>query len=142
MKLKQLVLAVAVIALAACGAPGTVDTDAPAAQGAEDASSMPAPAEAEPFMPHEVTAADIPPGIQEDSLARLPRITREALDADGQRAYDVIVHPDSRYAEGLRGPIGMWMYSPRMAEHLFPAAATSASGPTATAISGWRNWRS
>ncbi len=123
MKLKQLVLAVAVIALAACGAPGTVDTDAPAAQGAEDASSMPAPAEAEPFMPHEVTAADIPPGIQEDSLARLPRITREALDADGQRAYDVIVHPDSRYAEGLRGPIGMWMYSPRMAEHLFPASS-------------------
>ncbi|MYD71303.1 MAG: hypothetical protein F4W89_11250 [Acidobacteria bacterium] len=120
MKLQQTVLAVAVIALAACGGPDAVDTEAAAAQDGEAASSGAAPAEA--FTPREMTEADIPPGIHEDSLARLPRITRESLDADGQRAYDVIVHPDSRYSDGLRGPIGMWMYSPLMAEHLFPAS--------------------
>ena len=69
-----------------------------------------------------VTANDIPSDIFEDSWARLPLLRRETLDVDGQRAYDVIVHPDSRYASGLRGPIGMWVYSPQMAEHLFPAS--------------------
>ena len=69
-----------------------------------------------------VTAADIPSDIFEDSWARLPLLQRDMLDAEGQRAYDVIVHPDSRYATGLRGPIGMWAYSPQMAENLFPAS--------------------
>ncbi len=76
----------------------------------------------EAFTPREVTAAEIPPDIHEDSWARLPTITRESLDAEDQRAFDIIVNPDSRYATGLRGPIGMWMYSPRMAEHIFPAS--------------------
>ncbi len=69
-----------------------------------------------------VTADDIPGDVFEDSWARLPLLQREALDAAGQRAYDVIVNPDSRYATGLRGPIGMWAYSPLMAEHIFPAS--------------------
>ena len=69
-----------------------------------------------------VTAADIPSDVHEDSWARLPLLQRETLDADGQRAYDVIVHPDSRYSTGLRGPIGMMAYSPLMAEHVFPAS--------------------
>ena len=75
------------------------------------------------FTPHVVAPEDIPSGIHEDSWARVPTISRESLDADGQRAYDVIVNPDSRYATGLRGPIGMWMNSPLMAEHLFPASS-------------------
>jgi 4-carboxymuconolactone decarboxylase len=69
-----------------------------------------------------VTDDDIPGDIFEDSWARLPLLRRETLDADGQRAYDVIVNPDSRYATGLRGPIGMWAYSLEMAENLFPAS--------------------
>ena len=72
--------------------------------------------------PAVVTDDDIPGDIFEDSWARLPLLRRETLDADGQRAYDVIVNPDSRYATGLRGPIGMWAYSPEMAENLFPAS--------------------
>lgn len=67
-----------------------------------------------------VSAADIPLDIHEDSWARLPLPRREALDADGQRAFDLIVSPNSRYATGLRGPAAMWVYSPLMAEHLFP----------------------
>ena len=82
-----------------------------------------APAQDREFTPHVVTPEDIPEGIHEDSWARVPTIARESLDADGQRAYDVIVNPDSRYSTGLRGPIGMWMNSPLMAEHLFPASS-------------------
>ncbi len=93
-----------------------VTTETRAAAGAGE------PAGQEPFTPREVTPADIPPDIHEDSWARLPTLQRDTLDAEGQRVFDVIVNPDSRYANGLRGPIGMWMYSPPMAEHLFPAS--------------------
>jgi 4-carboxymuconolactone decarboxylase len=72
--------------------------------------------------PSIVADADIPPDIQPDSWARLPLLERDQLDSDGQRAYDVIVEPDSRYAEGPRGPVAMWLYSPEMAEHVFPAS--------------------
>ena len=123
MKLHHLVLVACVPALAACGAPVPADTADTAPTDTAAASTAAAPAQHDAFTPREVTAADIPPGIHEDSWARLPRIARESLDAEGQRAYDVIVNPDSRYSGGLRGPIGMWMYSPRMAEHLFPASS-------------------
>ena len=115
MKLNHLILA-------ACAAVLTAVVGI-AAAGARAPSEEAAPAQEEAFTPHVVTAEDIPAGIHEDSWARLPTITRESLDADGQRAYDVIVNPDSRYSTGLRGPIGMWMYSPPMAEHLFPASS-------------------
>ena len=70
-----------------------------------------------------VTTADIPPDIHRDnSWARLPLLIRDDMDTDGQRAHDVIVHPDSRYADGPRGPVAMWLYSPLMAEHIFPAS--------------------
>ena len=74
-------------------------------------------------IPTVIRLEDMPQDIFEDSLARLPLPVREAMDADGHRAYDLIVNPDSRYAEGLRGPIAMWLYSPKMAEHYFPASS-------------------
>jgi len=76
--------------------------------------------EQEPHVPTVVAEADIPSDVRPDSWARLPLPRREALDADGRRAYDMIVSPESRYATGLRGPAAMWVYSPLMAEHLFP----------------------
>ena len=112
--LRRLVVPTAAVLLAAGGLYASLGTGASAAGGA--------PAGQEPFTPREVTRADIPPDIHEDSWARLPTIQRETLDAEGQRVFDVIVNPDSRYSTGLRGPIGMWMYSPPMAEHLFPAS--------------------
>ena len=110
------VLAVCLLSLSACSAG--VSPDSEAAPEPEEASSAPA----EPFTPHEMTAADIPSDVHEDSWARLPKVSRESLAADDQRVFDLIVNPDSRYATGLRGPIGMWMYSPKMAEHMFPAS--------------------
>ena len=69
-----------------------------------------------------VADQEIPDDIHtEDSWARLPTVKREDLDEDGQRAFDIIVNPDSRYSGGLGGSIGMWMNSPKMAEHMFPA---------------------
>ena len=115
MKPNHLILAACVAALTAVVGIAAAGARAPF----EKAGS----AQEETFTPHVVTAEDIPAGIHEDSRARVPRITSESLDADGQRAYDVIVNPDSRYATGLRGPIGMWMNSPLMAEHLFPASS-------------------
>ncbi len=113
MKLSHPMLAVCVLSLVACGAADDFEPEA--------ALKAAAPAPTEVFTPHEVTAADIPQDIHDDSWARLPTITRESLDVDGQRAFDAIVNPDSTYAAGLRGPVGMWMYSPRMAELIFPA---------------------
>ena len=115
MKTNHVILAACIAALTAVVGIAAAGAGAPF----EEAGS----AQEETFTPHVVTAEDIPPGIHEDSWARVPRITRESLDADGRRAYDVIVNPDSRYASGLRGPIGMWMNSPLMAEHLFPASS-------------------
>jgi 4-carboxymuconolactone decarboxylase len=66
---------------------------------------------------------EVPSDILEDSLARLPLPRRDMLDADGRRAYDIITHPDSRYADGLWGPVPMWIYSPVVAEHIFPASS-------------------
>ena len=107
-----LVAAIGWIGLAACAAGDAVGTE-PVAEEAQ------APA-GEPSV---VTDADMPADIhRDDSWARLPLPIRDDMDADGQRAYDVIVHPDSRYAAGPRGPVSMWLYSPLMAEHIFPAS--------------------
>lgn len=62
------------------------------------------------------SAAALPKDIHADSLARLPKVKREDLDAEGKRVFDQLVNPNS---DGLSGPIGMWIYSPPMAEHLF-----------------------
>jgi 4-carboxymuconolactone decarboxylase len=74
------------------------------------------------YAPTIVTDAAIPADIDRESWARVPVPAPDTLDADGQRAYDVIVNPDSRYAEGPRGPTTAWLYSPLMAEHIFPAS--------------------
>ncbi len=70
-------------------------------------------------MPGTVSEADIPNDIYRDSWARLPEVQREQLDADGQRAFDTYVSPGTGYGSGLRGPIGMWMHSPALAEATF-----------------------
>jgi 4-carboxymuconolactone decarboxylase len=62
-----------------------------------------------------------PAGIDPESRARLPRVRREDLDADGRKTYDAIVNPKTPYSRGLPSPIGMWMHSPEMAQHVLPA---------------------
>jgi 4-carboxymuconolactone decarboxylase len=47
-------------------------------------------------------------------------VKREALDADGKKLYDSIVNATTPYGRGLPAPIGVWMHSPKMAEHVLP----------------------
>ena len=62
-----------------------------------------------------VTEADIPEDIYRDSWARLPAVQRSQLQGEAARVYDMLTSPGGGYENGLRGPLGMWMYSPELA---------------------------
>ncbi len=68
------------------------------------------------------SAAPEPPALPKDvdpgSLSRLPLVKREEMDEQGKRFYDAVVSPQSRTLAGLRGPSGIWLHSPRLAEHV------------------------
>src|SRR5690606_30972268 len=55
----------------------------------------------------------LPPDIDPESLSRLPALTRDQLDDDGRRAYDLVVGDGPR---PLTGPAAVSMYSPKVAE--------------------------
>jgi len=76
-------------------------------------------AEAGFTMPAALSAADFPDDIHMDSLARLPQVQRAGLDAAGRAAFDTYVSPGTGYGSGLRGPIGVWMNSPELAQAMF-----------------------
>lgn len=76
-------------------------------------------AEAGFTMPGILSAADFPDDIHMDSLARLPQVQRGNLDATGKAAFDTYVSPGTGYETGLRGPIGVWMNSPELAQAMF-----------------------
>ena len=60
----------------------------------------------------------LPDDVYPESLSRLPLLKREELDDDGKRYYDAVTGPGSRTLAGLQGPSGIWLHSPRLAEHL------------------------
>jgi 4-carboxymuconolactone decarboxylase len=60
----------------------------------------------------------LPKDVHPDSLSRLPLLKREELDAQGKKLYDQAVSPESRTLVGLRGPSGIWLHSPFLAEFL------------------------
>jgi 4-carboxymuconolactone decarboxylase len=62
----------------------------------------------------QTSAITTPKDIYADSGFRLPLPKREALDDDGKRMYDLA---NSGTIAGLRGPSGIQLYSPRVAEH-------------------------
>lgn len=63
----------------------------------------------------------LPKDIDPGSRARLPYVKREDLDAEGKKTYDSIVNETTPYSHGFPAPIGMWMHSPKMAQHILPA---------------------
>jgi 4-carboxymuconolactone decarboxylase len=63
-----------------------------------------------------VADADIPEDIFRDSWARLPAVQRSQLQGEALRVYDLLTAPGGGYENGLRGPLGMWMYSPELAQ--------------------------
>src|SRR2546428_6158887 len=60
-------------------------------------------------------ARQLPKDVHPDSLNRLPLITRDQLDAAGQKLYDGYTGPNSKSLAGLQGPAGIRLYSPRLA---------------------------
>lgn len=60
----------------------------------------------------------LPEDIHPDSLSRLPLLTRDEMDEQGQRFYDSVVSPQSRTLVGLQGPSGIWLHSPRLGERV------------------------
>ena len=65
------------------------------------------------------TPESIPDDILPETMARLPQVSRDALDAVGQQAYDTYVRPGTGYENGPRGPVAMWLHSPALAEAIF-----------------------
>jgi len=55
--------------------------------------------------------------IDQNSGCRLPLPKREDLDADGQRVMDRQLDPNHGSLVGLRGPTGIRLHSPAIAEH-------------------------
>jgi len=44
----------------------------------------------------------------------------EELDAQNKKTYDLIVNPTNAHRDSLPAPIGMWMWSPRLGDHILP----------------------
>ncbi|MCG8414041.1 MAG: carboxymuconolactone decarboxylase family protein [Pseudomonadales bacterium] len=65
------------------------------------------------------TADKIPADILPETMARLPQVQRDEMDATGQAAYDTYVRPGTGYESGPRGPVAMWLHSPVLAEAIF-----------------------
>lgn len=65
-------------------------------------------------------AAALPRDIYPDSMARLPVVKRQEMDDLGKKLYDTIVNGQARSIAGLQGPLGIWLHSPRFAEHALP----------------------
>jgi 4-carboxymuconolactone decarboxylase len=65
--------------------------------------------------PNTTPNAPLPPDIDPESRARLPRLKRENLDQQGRALYDALAG-DSRRLTGVGGPAGIRMYSPQAGE--------------------------
>jgi 4-carboxymuconolactone decarboxylase len=61
---------------------------------------------------------ELPADIYPESLSRVPLLKREELDEHGKKYYDAVTGPGSRTLAGLQGPSGIWLHSPRLAQHL------------------------
>jgi 4-carboxymuconolactone decarboxylase len=56
---------------------------------------------------------DLPADVDRESLSRLPALSRDQLDADGQAAYDLVVGDGPK---PTTGPAAVSMHSPKVAE--------------------------
>jgi len=59
------------------------------------------------------SGAALPPDIDPESLSRVPALTRDQLDDEGRRVWDLVVGDGPR---PLTGPVAVSMHSPKVAE--------------------------
>lgn len=62
----------------------------------------------------------VPEDIDPESRCRLPLPKRAELDALGQKLYDTVTDPKGGTIRGLKGPSGIQLHSPGLAEHASP----------------------
>jgi len=67
--------------------------------------------------------ASLPADIDPDSRFRLPLPKRDQLDEAGKRIYDRVTDPKGGTIVGIRGPAGIQLHSPKLAEHARPLNA-------------------
>ena len=65
-------------------------------------------------------ASALPADVKPDSLSRLPNVQREKMDELGKKLYDELMSGQAGSLAGLQGPYGVWLHSPRAAEHEIP----------------------
>ncbi len=58
----------------------------------------------------------LPQDVHPESGFRLPLPRLEDMDDYGRKVFDQVVGPKSHSIVGLRGPSGIWLHSPRVAE--------------------------
>lgn len=61
-----------------------------------------------------------PVEIDRESGCRVPLPRREDLDTEGQKIFDYYTSGTNEVLRGLRGPAGIWLHSPKMAESSLP----------------------
>ena len=64
-------------------------------------------------------AEALPPDIDPESRCRLP-LHRDDLDEAGKQTFDLLSDPHGGSLDGLRGPGGLRLHSPRVAAALRP----------------------
>jgi 4-carboxymuconolactone decarboxylase len=64
----------------------------------------------------QASPAALPQDVYPDSMFRLPLPKREDLDDRGKKSYDDIVSPNNPTIAGLRGPAGILLNDPKLAE--------------------------
>jgi 4-carboxymuconolactone decarboxylase len=65
---------------------------------------------------NQASPAALPKDVYPDSMFRLPLPKREDLDERGKKIYDDIVSPNHPTIAGLRGPAGILLADPKLAE--------------------------
>lgn len=62
----------------------------------------------------------IPDDIDPESRCRLPLPRRDAMDEEGRRLFDEVANPSGINIRGLRGPAGIQLHSPKLAQRARP----------------------
>ena len=63
--------------------------------------------------------SQIPEDIYPESGFRLPLPKRDDLDEYGRKVYDKIIGPEGHTLVGLRGPSGIRLHSPKLADYAY-----------------------
>jgi 4-carboxymuconolactone decarboxylase len=56
----------------------------------------------------------LPGDVHPESISRLPRVDRDAMDEQGRQFDDAATGPQSRTLAGLQGPSGIALHSPEL----------------------------